>query len=557
MGSKTINRKLELGKGNNEKQRIIFIDAKNSGVSGDLLVSSLSTLFDDATADLLLEQLRKSISDNFEKSQVSVLKFEQVNKNGLFPRRLKIKIEKDPHHNHIHKMREKIIKISEDLNFSEAAKKFALAFLDVLAEAESGVHKIPKDKIHLHEIGSIDTIIDICGITMYLDRLVHPEHYNAINPARDNGALSLTGGHDRDIISNEIKGGATKVYCSPIALGGGTIKIAHGIVSVPAPATRIILQEYNIPGFGGPIEKELSTPTGAAALASLKTVKDFVDFDFIDFMPEMIIKKTGMATGTLNSKEFPNILTIYYGDLKAAKDKGRTNKVDINPNGLIMEDVAVLETTIDDVSGEMLGYLMKDLFNNGALDVNFIGAKCKKDRPCTLIKVIAGPSPSEIEALINIIIRDVHSLGVRYRIEKRLCLKRLIIKLKTDFRNSDFNKDVSVADTIPLEYRIKVGIKLKEEHNYGNNNDTSKQEYLPEDLKDKQLEVITYKVEYDDLVNLINGLLKKANISIIYLKERLENDFYRKLIEIKNERMVLKANILVFNEKEGYFELKK
>jgi uncharacterized protein (TIGR00299 family) protein len=418
------------------EQHIMYIDCRNSGISGDMLLSSLYDLVDTPQ---LFNTLISLIKEAFPDNKITKSEITHIEKNGLTPAKLSLDINDTHHHTHIDQMKFKIVEICKKINLSQAAVTYATTTFDIIAEAESAVHNTPKEKVHLHEIGSIDTVIDICGVAVFMD------HLKAFT--REN----------------------IQIFCSRIPVGGGSIKFSHGILPVPAPATQKIIEKYHIPIVGGPIDKELCTPTGSALIASMILN---CNLKFSEFMPKMECENSATSTGSLICSDFPNMLKIYQGsvfeDLKLSlKD----------------ESVVVLETTVDDVTGELIGHMMELLLSNGALDVNFCPVQSKKNRPATLIRVIS--SLESYSLLIDLLIRNLGTLGVRYRYENRRCIDRQIIVRNTKI------------DGIDIQYHVKIAIDAP------NNN------------------LINFKIEYEDLAK-VSELLKRP---IIEIKPLLESDF--------------------------------
>jgi uncharacterized protein (TIGR00299 family) protein len=252
----------------------------------------------------------------------------------------------------------------------------ALAIFDILAAAECKIHNVAKKDLHFHEIGAADAIADVIGAcTAYRDLQLHK----------------------------------SKIYCLPISVGGGFVKTAHGTLPVPAPATLEILREYNLLFKGGPVEAELLTPTGAAILAYFTDLCE-------DLYPKFKAEKVGYGAGYADF-EVPNVLRITIGEIDEA---------------LIRDEVEVLETNVDDTTGQILGNLVEELLSIGALDVAIMPAMMKKGRSGHIIQVIA--RPSDTPRLARKIIEETGSLGIRFRpMHHRLIAIREISKIEVDF----------------------------------------------------------------------------------------------------------------------------
>ena len=215
--------------------KILYIDLNNSGISGDMFLASLLGLVPEP--DNILKELReiKNFLSGVSKTQIELI---QVPRSGIKINQLKINIEETKDHRSAKTLLKALNTYLETKNLSILAKNYANKVLNSLILAEQEVHGELAKNIHLHELSSVDTLIDILGTTMALD---------SIN------------GFEEDF----------KVYCSKIPLGGGKIKTAHGELKIPTPATSKILEKSNLITFGGPIDSELITPTGAALLTSL------------------------------------------------------------------------------------------------------------------------------------------------------------------------------------------------------------------------------------------------------------------------------------------------
>ena len=291
--------------------------------------------------------------------------------------------------------------------------KFAKNVFKTLALAESHVHGVDLDKIHFHEVGAADAVADIMGSSYAFFEL----GFNS-----------------------------KKVYGLPPSLGGGRIKSKHGNISVPAPATLEILK--NVPVMGGPVDHELTTPTGAALLVNM------VD-EFTNFYPMIINRTISYGAGKLDL-EFPNVLRIVTGTSPMPADK-----------------ISILETNLDDVTGEILGHTVDRLMEEGALDVTIIPTIAKKNRPAHILRVITKSHMSDV--LSEIIIRETGTLGVRtIPYVHRNIVKREVIPLNIDFHGHIKTVRVKVAQigeeiiNITAEYEDarkvseEMGIPLKD-----------------------------------------------------------------------------------------------
>lgn len=253
---------------------------------------------------------------------------------------------------------------------TERQRTLAMSIFHKLAEAEASVHGMPIEKVHFHEVGALDSIADIAGVAVAFDLA-----------------------------------GIERVTCRSVPPGSGSVKCAHGLMPVPAPATAKLLQ--GMPLAKAPIESELVTPTGAAILATL--VNEFTN------QPEMAIERIGCGAGKKDFWEQPNILRIFIGESAAANTE--------------CDVVQVLETNLDDVSPEVIGYCVDRLFAAGAFDVYTVPIHMKKNRPGVILSVM---SPEDrIEALETIIFRETGTFGIRRFPATRSKLNREMISVAT------------------------------------------------------------------------------------------------------------------------------
>ncbi|OPY53952.1 MAG: hypothetical protein A4E49_01238 [Methanosaeta sp. PtaU1.Bin112] len=241
------------------------------------------------------------------------------------------------------------------------ALKDALSALDILAEAEGRVHGVAKGQAHFHEIGALDALADIAG--------------------------SCVARHSISV---------QRVLCRPVSVGGGYVSSAHGLLSVPGPAAMEILRSHEMPWKGGPVEEELLTPTGAALLAVL------VD-EFVPDFPLMRAERTGYGAGK-RELVLPNVLRSIVAETIPACQGGEMHRA----HG---DQIVQLETNVDDVTGEVLGHLIEQLMQAGALDVSVVPALMKKGRAGSVIRAIS--RSEDMQHLSRVMIRETGSLGVR------------------------------------------------------------------------------------------------------------------------------------------------
>ena len=347
--------------------KTLYFDC-SSGISGNMTIGALLEIVGDK--DYLLKELKKL---NLEGYKIEISK--KV-KNGITGTYVDVILEHSHEHpdhkghHHVHRNLKDIYTIIDNSIIDEKTKQLSKRIFERVARAESKVHHKPLEEVHFHEVGAIDSIVDIVGTAI----LIHK-----INP--DN------------IISSVVNDGY------------GFIECAHGMISVPVPATSEIFAEASVKCRQIDIDTELVTPTGAAIIAELAT--EFTT------LPAMRIKKVGWGAGTKDLK-IPNVLKIYEGEMETST-----------------QNIVVMETNIDDCSGEILGYTEEQLFKNGALDVFYTPIFMKKNRPAYRLTVVC--KKEDMFLLQNIIFKQTTTIGIRYRFESRTELPREMIEIETKY----------------------------------------------------------------------------------------------------------------------------
>ncbi|HHW28890.1 MAG TPA: nickel pincer cofactor biosynthesis protein LarC [Syntrophomonadaceae bacterium] len=362
--------------------KVLFLEC-NMGAAGNMLMAALSELLPEP--EKFVEDLRAlnlpgvEISREYASSagirgaRMHVFIHGEEETSEDVPQSTVSRIEHNHNHDHDHKRHHHhtsmtdIRRIIKDLPVSDKVKRDVLAVYKLIAEAESQVHGCPVEEIHLHEVGALDALVDITGVCMLMEKI-----------------------------------GADRIFCSPINVGSGMVRCAHGILPVPTPATAEILR--GVPCYGN-FEGELCTPTGAALL------KHFVSS--FGHMPVMTTEKIGIGLGT---KEYPaaNILRAFLG------------KTDMP-----MMTVEELSCNLDDCTGEELGFAAELLMKNGALDVFITPIQMKKFRPGSLLTVIC--RSEDAEKLTDLMLRHTTTLGVRRKTCARTCIHRSIETRDTPF----------------------------------------------------------------------------------------------------------------------------
>tara|TARA_Y100000996_G_scaffold205887_1_gene161522 strand:- start:857 stop:2071 length:1215 start_codon:yes stop_codon:yes gene_type:complete len=373
---------------------VLFIDCQVAGISGDMIISSLIDL--GANKSKIIDGVKES-SNFLSGSTIKKLDFIKVKKNGKSAFQLDLELDESTHERKGTEIKNCIITASQKLGLSKTAKEFAENSINTLINAESHVHGEPGSSVHFHEASSFDTVVDIIGTAIALD--------------------------DLNLFDEEI-------ICSPVAIGGGTVSFSHGTTSNPAYAITEIFKNSKIIVKGGPVNEELTTPTGASILVNLISSCN-------EFFVDMSIDSVGYGAGTKQFNSFANVLKIV---------KGKSNET------LDKDSVKILETNLDDVSGEVIANTIEKLIENGAKDVTVSQAITKKGRPTQLISVICDSNSSNL--LLNILITETRTLGVRIRTSERYVVPRKILESEVTLENQNFkiHYKISDSDHFKLEY---------------------------------------------------------------------------------------------------------
>jgi len=325
-----------------------------AGISGDMTLGALFAL--GASPKRLAETLKTHLFIDFE------LVVSPVMRSGISANRVEVVVR-----DHEQRDYAKIQGLIQQSRLPERVKALSLNMFEKLAEAESAVHGCPKEKVHFHELGGVDALVDIVGTALCVEEL------NLEN-----------------------------ITASKVPLGRGFVDCAHGRLPVPAPATLAVLK--GVPVYGSDIPFETVTPTGAAILTTLAAS--------FGKMPGMRVLKTGYGAGRRENGPVPNLLRIVTGEPVEAGDRA-----------------VVVETSIDDMNPEFFGFLMERLFEGGALDVYLIPIYMKKNRPGTLLQVLC--RPADRPSLSRLILSETTTLGVRYYAVERDILEREAVTLDT------------------------------------------------------------------------------------------------------------------------------
>ena len=366
---------------------VLYIDCQVAGISGDMILSSLVDL--GANKSKIINGVKES-ANFLPGSTIKKLDFKIVKKNGKASTQLDLEIDENTHERQGSEIKNCIISTSEKIGLSKPAKEFAKNSINTLINAESNVHGEPDSSVHFHEASSIDTVVDILGTAIALD--------------------------DLNLLDEEIS-------CSHVAIGGGTVSFSHGTTSNPAYAITEIFKNSDIIVIGGPVNEELTTPTGASILVNLAS-------SCKEFFADMSINSVGYGAGTKQFDSFANVLKIVQGKSNETLDK---------------DSVKILETNLDDVSGEVIANTIEKLMENGAKDVTVTQAITKKGRPTQLVSVIC--DSKNMNLLLKILISETQTLGVRIRTSERYTVPRKILESDVTLQNQNFKIHYKISDS--------------------------------------------------------------------------------------------------------------
>lgn len=346
--------------------KILYLDT-SWGISGDMTIAAMLDL--GLPFDMLKENIAKLGIGRYHLGQ------EEIIRGGLRAKRFIVDIEDhDSHHGHDHhRDLKEILSIIDSSKLTDKIKNKAADMFRLLAQTEANVHGKKIEEVHFHEVGAVDSIIDIAGACIAFDYF-SPD----------------------------------KVFCTKINLGGGFVNTAHGKLAVPPPAVAELSK--GLPVFSDGTDSELTTPTGALILRSFVT--DFKP------MPAMRLIRTGCGAGTKELQGKANMLRILLGESDDEAEYGA-------------EKITILETEIDDMPAENFGHLMEQLFALPVLDVFFTPVQMKKNRPGTLITVLIEPDKAKRTA--EFILKNTTTFGVRYYEALRLILDRKIESVETEY----------------------------------------------------------------------------------------------------------------------------
>jgi hypothetical protein len=333
-----------------------------SGISGDMTLGALVDA--GCSADLLRGELKSLQVPGW------TLTPEKVWKNGMAATYVRVQTEDQQKHRSL----STILEILKNSRLAPPVRERASRIFQKLGEAEAHVHDAPIEKVHFHEVGAVDAIVDIVG--------------------------SCIGFHAL---------GIERFACSPLNVGGGTAKMAHGVLPVPAPATARLLQ--GAPTFSNGVQHELVTPTGAAIVSTL--------CDSFGRQPPMTVSAIGYGAGTTDLEGQPNVVRIMIGE--------SADKVSCAND----EEISIIEANLDDMNPQIYGYVLEKALLAGALDVYTTALQMKKNRPGTLLTILC--KPEDTEALMSLIFAETTTFGVRSHRAQRRALPREWVDVSTSY----------------------------------------------------------------------------------------------------------------------------
>jgi pyridinium-3,5-bisthiocarboxylic acid mononucleotide nickel chelatase len=344
--------------------RIAYFDCF-SGISGDMVLGALV----DAGADLaaIESELRKLGLEGWSISA------EKVQRGQIFATHVKVVTSEEHHHRGLPIILGRIEKAQLNPRAAERARRIFTR----LAESEAKVHNQPIEKVHFHEVGAVDSIVDIVGACVGFELL-----------------------------------GIDEFACSPLDVGAGQVKTAHGLLPVPAPATADLLR--GAPVYTSGIQKELVTPTGAAIATTLSTSYTKI--------PEMTLNAVGYGAGSADFPEKANVMRLLIGERESAAAAE-------NVHGESDAPITVIETNVDDMSPQIYGYFVERALSAGALDVFSTAVQMKKNRPGLLVTILS--EPANVTRLTDLLFSETTTIGVRMYEARRRTLAREFLSVDT------------------------------------------------------------------------------------------------------------------------------
>ncbi len=375
---------------------VVIIDSQIAGISGDMLLSALIDI--GAKKTKVIDGAY--VAENYlSGSKIQKIDFKKTVKHGTEATYLLLDIKENANERRGIEIQECITLALDKIGLSEKAKVFASQTIKSLINSESKIHGEPTESVHFHEASSIDTVVDIVGTAIALD--------------------------DLNFFSDEI-------ISTPVAVGGGTLSFSHGTVSNPASAILEIFKNTDIIISGGQIKEELTTPTGASLLVNLTK-------NCFEFYPSMKVKSIGYGAGKKNFEGFANVLKIVKGEETVHFQQ---------------DSVHILETNIDDISGEVLGYMIDKIMSSGAKDITVSPAITKKGRPAHLVSIIC--NSESVNNILDTLVSETGTLGVRIRASSRYVVPRVMVTVPIIIRGKNFAIKCKVVKSGDIMKNFKI-----------------------------------------------------------------------------------------------------
>ncbi len=365
--------------------KLAVIDCQVAGIAGDMLMSAL---VDAGASAKKVQDAVFACQDHLKGSKVSSVAFEKITSHGFSATQLQLKCKDGIHERKGAEMVRALTSTCDSLGLDGRARAFALDTLKTIISAEAKIHGEDFNNVHLHEASSIDTLADIVGCATALSD------------------LSL---FDAKIMSTQV------------AVGGGQLKFSHGTVPNPADAILHIFKGRNFVLAGGQAEEELTTPTGAALLVNLAQGST-------GHYPAITPEKIGYGAGHKKFAGFANVVRVLVGN---------------SPVELEKDTVTLIETNLDDATGEVIGNLIDKLTDAGAKDVTVIPGTAKKGRPAYIVRVIA--DNALLDTMLGVLFGESGTLGARVQQVERYVLPRAMLTVPVTIADSTFNVHVKVA----------------------------------------------------------------------------------------------------------------
>jgi uncharacterized protein (TIGR00299 family) protein len=367
--------------------RIAIIDSQISGISGDMLLCSLIDA--GANKDKVIKAIL-ACQSFLKGTKIIHADFVKTTSHGFSATEFEFEYNDGVHQRQGVEMYRSLASCCDSLDLEQRTKAFALESMKTIVAAEALIHDQEISKVHLHETSSIDTFADIIGCAIALQ---------------------------------DLKLFESQIFSTNVAVGGGVIKFSHGVLPNPSNAILQIFKGKPFTLIGGYVKEELTTPTGAAMLVNLTSRS-------INYYPSFAPEKMGYGAGHKKLKGFTNILRLVIGNSSLLIE---TNK-----------DIAYLiETNVDDISGEIIGHLIELLTEAGARDVTVISGISKKNRPTYIIRVIT--DQTKMYSVLELLFKESSSLGIRVQAIERFILPRSIVTIPVNIHENRFNIHVKVA----------------------------------------------------------------------------------------------------------------